>query len=322
MRILFITANRLGDAILSTGLLDHLATKYPEAAITVATGPIPAPIFSYAPGLERCIIMEKQPLSSHWLTLWRQVFTIHWDIIVDLRRSALGYFLINKKHYSMPKPDEQCHRVKFIGRIVGLEKQPPAPRIWVNSQERSKAAKLIPECGPILAVAPAANWRGKQWRAKNFAALATRIIAEDGLLPGATVAVLASANERHQAEPVLAALPSSRCIDLVGTVGLLTLAACLERCSLFVGNDSGLMHMAAAAGIPTLGLFGPSRETLYGPWGSHCRWVRTPQSFEELTGTSGYNHRTTGTLMDGLQVQVVEDSLIKLWNQVKGMQDG
>lgn len=322
MRILFITANRLGDAILSTGLLSHFANTYPKAAITVATGPIPAPIFSRAPGLERCIIMEKKPLSSHWLTLWTQVFTTRWDIIVDLRRSALGYFLMNRKHHLIPKSDEQCHRVKFIARIVGLEEKPPAPRIWITSQERTKAVTLMPECGPILAVAPAANWRGKQWRAENFAALVSRIISQDGLLPGATVAVLASANERHQAAPVLAALPSDQRIDLVGTTSLLTLAACLERCSLFVGNDSGLMHMAAATGIPTLGLFGPSRETLYGPWGSHCRWVRTPQSFEELTGTSGYNHRTTDTLMDGLQVKVVEDALVKLWDQAKGMQDG
>ena len=322
MRILFITANRLGDAILSTGLLGHFANTYPKAAITVATGPIPAPIFSRAPGLERCIIMEKKPFSSHWLTLWKQVFTTRWDIIVDLRRSALGYFLMNRKHHLIPKPDDQCHRVKFIARIVELEEKPPSPRIWITSQERTKAVTLLPDCGPILAVAPAANWRGKQWRAENFAALVSRIIAQDGLLPRAAVAVLGSADERQQADPVLAALPSDQRIDLVGTTSLLTLAACLERCSLFVGNDSGLMHMAAATGIPTLGLFGPSRETLYGPWGSHCRWVRTPQSFEELTGTSGYNHRTTDTLMDGLHVKVVEDALVKLWNQVKGMQDG
>ena len=58
--------------------------------------------------------------------------------------------------------------------------------------------------------------------------------------------------------------------------------ACLRRARLFIGNDSGLMHIAAAAGTPTLGLFGPSDERRYGPWGDKAVAVRGPRTFEQF----------------------------------------
>ncbi|MDA0656585.1 MAG: glycosyltransferase family 9 protein, partial [Proteobacteria bacterium] len=145
--------------------------------------------------------------------------------------------------------------------------------------------------------------------------LVTRLRAPDGLLPDARVAVIAAKAERDQAHSVLEAIPMPKRIDLVGATDLATLGACLRRTSLFIGNDSGLMHMAAAAGTPTLGLFGPSRESLYAPWGPHTGWVRTPESFDQLTGAPDYDHRTTDTLMDGLSVEMVEDGARQLWQR-------
>ena len=73
-----------------------------------------------------------------------------------------------------------------------------------------------------------------------------------------------------------------RTIDLTGKVDLLTAYACLRRARLFIGNDSGLMHIAAAAGAPTIGLFGPSDERRYGPWGDKTEAVRGPRSFDQF----------------------------------------
>ena len=75
-------------------------------------------------------------------------------------------------------------------------------------------------------------------------------------------------------------IPRARLIEAVGRVDLLTLYAALKRVRLFVGNDSGLMHLAAAAGAPTLGLFGPSDDRCYAPWGDRGRVLRTPRGFE------------------------------------------
>jgi ADP-heptose:LPS heptosyltransferase len=88
--------------------------------------------------------------------------------------------------------------------------------------------------------------------------------------------------DRPHAAPVLAAAPRDRVVDLVGREDLLVVHAALARARLFVGGDSGLMHLAAAAGAPTLGLFGPSDERLYGPWGPRSRAVRGSRTFEDF----------------------------------------
>jgi len=75
------------------------------------------------------------------------------------------------------------------------------------------------------------------------------------------------------------------------------------------------MHLAAAAGTPTLGLFGPSRETLFRPWGSHCRAIRTPETFDEIVGAPGYDYRTTASFMKSLSVDTVENAIWDLMRQ-------
>jgi ADP-heptose:LPS heptosyltransferase len=315
MRILFITATRVGDAVLSTGLLSHLIGQYPEARCTIAAGPAALSLFAAVPNLEELIAMEKSGLERHWFDLWRRCIGTRWDIVVDLRRSAIVWMLFARKRYRVPKLDGAVHRVELLAATLGLRDDPPAPTLWTDERHDSAAKRLLPAGPPVLAIAPAANWRGKQWRADRFAELAVRLTGPDGLLPGARVAVFASEHEHRQAGPVLAALPEDRIIDTIGRIDLPTVAAALRRCALFIGNDSGLMHMAAAGNVPTLGLFGPSRDEHYAPWGRHTAVIRTPESFEELTGAPDYDHRTTGTLMDGLSIEQVETAAQNLWAQ-------
>ena len=78
------------------------------------------------------------------------------------------------------------------------------------------------------------------------------------------------------AQPLLAALPNA--IDLAGQLSVPEAAACLQRCVLFAGNDSGLMHLAAAAGVPTIGLFGPTNASEYAPAGQHAVAVTSDSS--------------------------------------------
>jgi ADP-heptose:LPS heptosyltransferase len=94
--------------------------------------------------------------------------------------------------------------------------------------------------------------------------------------------VLGAWRDRDLAQPVGAAVGKDRRIELIGEENLLVSYAALKHARLYIGNDSGVMHLAAAAGAPTLGLFGPSDETLYGPWGESARSVRGPRSFEDF----------------------------------------
>jgi heptosyltransferase III len=311
MDILFITATRIGDAVLSTGLLSHLIEHYRPARLTIATGPVAAPLFQEVPGLTRILVVRKRPWSLHWLPLYAAVAPQRWAIVVDLRGSVLAWLLRSGERKVIGKGDPHEHRVRQLGRLFGLD-PPPSPRLWTAPHHDCAAAALIPACGPVLAVGPAANWRGKEWRPERFAELARRLTAADGILPGARVAVLAAGHERPQAEPLLTSLPDNRRIDLVGKVDLPTAAAVLRRCSLFIGNDTGLMHLAAASGTPTLGLFGPSPAEKYAPWGRLAASVRSVEPPEAMFAP-GFDHRTTGTLMDGLTVEAAEAEACRLW---------
>ena len=317
MNILFITATRIGDAVLSSGMLAHLVDTCPGARITVACGAPAAPLFEAVPGLERLIVLDKKPLHAHWALLWLAGIGRRWDTVVDLRGSALGYFLIAKSRVVMKYRNNELHRVVELAHMLDLD-PPPAPRLWLPARARAEAAALVPDNGPVLAIGPTANWGGKQWPADRFAELALRVTAADGILPGARVAVLGAENERPLAAPVTEAVPPGFRIDLVGQ-SLSVAAACLGRCSLFVGNDSGLMHIAAATGIPTLGLFGPSPEWRYGPWGANSAVVRTPESYEELVTAPDFDHRSQKSLMGGLSVDAAYAALESLYADVKNM---
>lgn len=314
MDILFLTATRIGDAVLSTGLLSWLVERCRPARLTIATGPLPAPLFAGVPGVARIVVVDKRPLSLHWVSLYAAVGSKRWDLVVDLRGSALAWLLRAGERRVVDKADAREHRVRQLGRLFGLD-PPPSPRLWISAEHDRAAADLLPRNGPVLAMAPAANWRGKEWRGERFAELARRLTAADGILPEARVAVFAAAHERAQAGPLLAAVPESRRIDLAGRIDLPTATATLRRCSLFIGNDTGLMHIAAAAGTPTLGLFGPSPVERYAPWGRLTAFARSAESPATMFGP-GFDHRTTGTLMDGLSVEAVEAATRRLWRRV------
>ena len=262
MRILFITANRLGDAVLSTGVLDHLLRTYPTARFTIACGPVAEGVFARMPRRDRTLVIEKRSYDRHWIGLWRQVVGTVWDLVVDLRGSALAFLVRARRRAVLRGGRRAGHKIEQLAGSLGIA-PPPLPACWTGEADRAVAAGLLPGEGWI-GLGPTANWAGKVWPAERFVAVFRAVQAA---WPGVRAAVFAGPGEaeRAMAAPVLAALPDA--VDLTGRLSLPEASACLARCRLFVGNDSGLMHLAAAAGTPTLGLFGPTPAREYGPAG-------------------------------------------------------
>src|SRR6266446_4355196 len=147
MHILFVTATRIGDAMLSTGLLSYLIERHPGARLTIAAGPAAAPLFEAVPGLERVIVIEKRPWSLHWLSLFARTFGRRWDLVVDLRGSALAWILRAGERRVMAKGDPREHRVRQLARLFGLD-PPPCPMIWTASHHDRAAETLVPPGGP------------------------------------------------------------------------------------------------------------------------------------------------------------------------------
>ena len=266
MRILFISSTRIGDAVLSTGLLDHLMRAHPEARFTIVCGRVAEGVFRRMPQLERLISVEKRPYSLHWLEIWGRVAATRWDLVVDLRASAIAWLLWARERRVIQGGRRPGHRLAHLAALLGVT-PPPLPVIWTAPEDTARAAALLPEGQTWLVLGPTANWHRKVWPAERFVELALSLTAADGALPGAGIAILGGPGdqERSMATPVLTALPQA--LDLVGKLDLPEVAAVLARAAMFIGNDSGLMHLAAAAGAPTIGLFGPTPSDEYGPAG-------------------------------------------------------
>lgn len=308
MNILFITSSRIGDAVLSTGLLAYIEKAYPAARVTIACGSLTVSLFEGYPNLEKIISLKKQKYNRHWIDLWWQVAGTRWDMVIDLRNSAVSRFVLaNKRFIFGGHIDASRHKVEQAAQLMKL-KDIPAPALWFTKEQEEKTRTMM-GAGRILGVGPAANWQGKTWPAERFIEIIGDITAPEGILPGARVAVFAAPGEEAIANTVLNSVPADRQIDMIAKGNPGMAAAALARCSFYIGNDSGLMHCAAAAGVPTLGLFGPSYLNLYRPWGAHCDYVSTPENYDELINYPGYTPKTAPCLMESLTVDMVRERL-------------
>ena len=281
--VLFITATRVGDAVLSSGLIRKLLEEIPNARFTIVAGPAAAALFEDVPRLDEVIVLEKTKDKSHWLGLWNKVRRKPWGLVVDLRGSAISGFLRRKRRAVFRRGSgPPVHKVVEASRVLRMTEAAADPYLFTSEETEARAVEITAGKGPILALAPAANWIGKTWPLERFAQVAIQLMGEGGPLAGGRLMVLGAPEDHHVMDSLRHVVLKGKLIDLVGKVDLLTAFACLKRARLFIGNDSGLMHLAAAAGAPTLGLFGPSDERLYAPWGPAARVVRGPREFEQI----------------------------------------
>lgn len=304
MTNLFILPTRLGDAILTTGVLD----KYKDEPSVIVSTPLTAPIFSGLPHLEKVILVGKKPWKKHWIEMWRKTNGRSWNRIIDLRGSILSYFLKAEKRHVWKQPSSKCHKVLQISQFIKSE-VPLSPTLWISEKRLAEN----PFSRPTLAVAPTAGWAGKQWPIKNFVTLLQEFCSKN---PRAQVAFFGAPNERNQLVPLLEALPSDQWVNTIGE-DLLTVAARIKSAKLFIGNDSGLMHLSAAVRTPTIALFGPSNNKIYGPWSDQSpsphRVVRDmPIPVRKIIQTSEDTH----CYMETLSISKVQDVLTERWEIV------
>lgn len=303
-RILFITSNRIGDAVLSTAALERALADRPGASVVIACGPLPATLFRATPGLERIEVFHKRP--GRWRDLWLALRRDRYDLAIDLRGSLLTYGLSAKKRIVHRKSRIVRHKLAELAALLKQSELPP-PKLHIDAKARQDANAVIGGDGAVLALGAGANFIGKRWPPESFAELAQRLVRADGPLKGLPVLLLGAPEDAAICGQIATVLQAAghTAIDAAGKLDLLAAAAALERAALFVGNDSGLMHIAATVGAPTLGLFGPSDERVYGPQGPRAAALRGPKSFEEVISI-GYMPLIEHSLMDELTVDAVD----------------
>lgn len=282
--ILVITLSNIGDAVMTTPVLEALHRRYPEAAIDLVADRRSSEVFTHCPYRGRIVLKEKRTGWRGTLKLVRELRRMRYDLIVDLRTDGLAYLLRARRRLTKwQRRPRGLHAVEqHMGVIAALgDIDVPPARVWLTPElEREAVQRLRPLPGKRwLALGPGANWEPKIWPADRFRTLVAQLQDSfDGIV------LLGGPGDAERCAAVARDCPLPL-VDLAGHTGLLEAAAVLARAAAFVGNDSGLGHLAAAAGTPTLTLFGPGQPARYHPWGTHAHWLTSPENDLNRLGT-------------------------------------
>lgn len=275
-RQLLITLSNIGDAVMTTPVLTAMHALHPDALVDIVADARSAELFEPCPFRGEILLREKKDGWRGWWRVLRALRGHRYRLIVDLRTDGLSWLLHAQRRCTKRRARAQRgHAVERAYAVMaGLlpAGAPPPTRLWLAATDREFAARRTASLprGRWLAVAPGANWPPKTWPAAHFRSLL------QGLREELDAIVLLGGEGDRGACAELAAAAGLPVLDLAGGTRLLQAAAVIERARLFIGNDSGLGHIAAAVGTPTLTLFGPGDPGRYHPWAPGAQWLLAP----------------------------------------------
>jgi ADP-heptose:LPS heptosyltransferase len=280
--VLFIAPGDIREAVLASGLLKKLHDEAPNPRFTVVASRKVAPLFADMPKVDQLVVTERQRSGRRWFGPLGPFRARNWALVVDLPAGVIAGRLRPRGKALKRGDGEASHKLIEAARLMRLDDEPPSPFLFTSEATEAAAAALVAGEGPILALAPAADWIGKAWPPERFAEVARRIISAGGPLAGGRLMLLGERGDAHEFDSLRGAASRHLTIDLVGKGDLLADYAALKHAHLFIGSDNGFTQLAAAAGVPTLALFGPSDDRIWRPWGEAVRVVRGARSLDEI----------------------------------------
>lgn len=320
--ILFVVEARPEDAVMASGLVRLLHDEVPGARFTIVGGPESAPLFRDTPRLDALHVLKGEGFDDLY-GLWRKVRGRRWGLVVDLRGTRLSGFLSRKKRAVRGPADPDAppaHRVLAAARLMQLDGA-PSPYLFVGPETQKAADALVrPDERPIVAMGPGTDWIGKAWPAERFAKTAAALLGPDGPAPNGRLMIVGRFEDRDDAHTIRLAVRRDRVIEAEGRLDPLQTVAALKRARLYVGTDSVWTHLAAAAGVPTLGLFGPTDDRLEAPWSKVAKVVRTPRTLEDFRQIDPGLNQAMQHMLD-LRVDPVVRAAKRLWAETEPQRD-
>jgi ADP-heptose:LPS heptosyltransferase len=311
MKVLFIGNTRLGDAILSTPILNFYNKKNNE--ITVICSSLSKNIYSSFSCVKKVITLKKKKRGMHWLEAYTMLERKKWDLVIDLRNSLLSRLIRKRQIFRYNDSSDKIHKVESYCKLIGLKKSMP-PFIPKNNTNQKIINNLIKKNNiklPILVIAPITNWKRKNWPLESYKKLIKKLFTKERKY-FSSVILLGSEDENIHCEKLKKSLYNINVFNFAGLIRVLEVYELLKLCKLFIGNDSGLTHLAAASNIKTLALFGPSKNEIYRPWGKNSYFIRTPETYSQLVETKNYNRFEDISLMKNLKVDDVHSMCLKI----------
>ncbi len=274
MKILVISSNLIGDTVLSTGVIEHFFKKHPNSKFTFLIGPTSAQIYENFPGMEKTIIIEKKKFNFHWINIYLASRKEKWDLVIDLRSSIISYFLNTKKRYIFKK-NPKIHHIKQLTKSFNLNSE--KLHIYTSKSEEKKARENIDKNYRHIVIFPGGNWDPKIWPVEKYNYLLKNLLEK---FKNIRFIIVGSSNERIKYyEKIKENLPKETFIDIMGESLTLT-SAYMKFSDLFIGNDSGLMHLSVASKLKTIALFGPTNDIHYGHKSKNSFVIRTNENYD------------------------------------------
>lgn len=272
---LFITLSNIGDALLTTPVLQFLHRHDETAVIDIVGDERSSMLFLHCPYRGEIYHKQKQRFLRGVPALLSELRRKRYDLVVDLRTDILARLVRADKRFVKTDGGGHAHAVeRHFAAISPLTEGEDIPytTLWLGQEDRDYADGVCRQLpgNKWLCIGPGANWEKKIWPAENYAATADKLRGGfDALV------LLGNKADNREAERV-AGRVEAHCLNLCGQTTLLQAAAVMERMTLFLGNDSGLGHIAAAVGTPSFTLFGPGSPERYHPWGPCAGWHAAP----------------------------------------------
>src|SRR5690606_6367483 len=259
-----------------------------------------------APGLAAAHVLS-EGVRARW-SVWLELTQHRFDTLIDARGGFLGRAVPAARRIALKPHAVLRHRCEDWAEAVGADR-PLEPTHWLDERARAEAAAIAGDATALLVLAPGGAEAGKRWPAERFAAVARRLAS--GPLAGAAIVALgAAARDAEITEAIVMSLDADGvpARDLGQGVDLLAAAALMERATLCIGNDNALTHVAAAAGAPTLTLFGSTDERVRAPRGPRARTLRG-RSYEQIAAASDLD---AGSAMEDVSIDAVEAAALEL----------
>ncbi|MCX5913548.1 MAG: lipopolysaccharide heptosyltransferase II [Deltaproteobacteria bacterium] len=339
-KVLVRTANWIGDAVMTLPALASIREGLPKRHLAVLTKPWVADLFSNHPMVDEVILYESPGIHEGVRGKWklaRELRQEQFDLAILFQNAFEAAFIAylagipRRAGYNtdargilltravpvngMIKKGHQVDYYRAMTAGLGFQSRPSPPSLALTKSQREEGERILDSRGlqrerGLIGLAPGAAYGpAKQWFPERFASLADRLSRDWG----ARILIFGSQGDRGAASQLIRSA-RREAADFTGQTTLGQAIGLIARCRLFVTNDSGLMHVAAALGVPVVAIFGSTDPARTGPLGENCRVVRKPLPCAPCLKTHCPEKREC---MEKITVDEVYEAAKGLWDRAR-----
>ncbi|OGW87004.1 MAG: hypothetical protein A3C35_00580 [Omnitrophica bacterium RIFCSPHIGHO2_02_FULL_46_11] len=265
-KILVISLSNIGDIILTTPVISILRERFPKASLSVLVGPKGVPLFTNSSTVDEVICFDKH---ASWPEMLRLIFQLRekkFNLIVDLRHTAIPFLLQPNYRTSLfVDRSSTSMRQRHLDRLcllLEVESCKNHFNFFTDEEKNSARSKLnrfssVPGTNDFVVLAPGAGSALKRWTISGFVELTHYFLSS-----GKRVVLIGDEHEVDLGKE-LEEKVSKSVTNLIGLLTLRELAGLIHESSLVVANDSAVMHLAHELNRPTVSIFGPTNDKKY-----------------------------------------------------------